>query len=278
MSCSSLWEKFRELRRAAKSLVRTKRMQYFQKLPLLLKSNSKKFWSVFKTSTKHSNIASKMTWTQDSTACTAENPADIANLLNRYFYSLFKPSDASDDQSFPFVSNDDATNPSTISDVLLTVEEVCLALNMLDVNKATGPDLIPALLLKNCAVNISPSLCDPFNKSLSSGILPSEWKLANITPIPKKSTFHDVSNYRPISLLSLVSKVFERCIYNHLIAHVHQQIYELQYGFLRGRSTTSQMLYTCNAIFDELENRGQVDVVYLDFAKAILTKSVMISY
>ena len=250
-----------------------KAKQYFQKLPLLLKSNSKKFWSVFKSSTKHSNIPSKMTWTQDSTSCTAENPADIANLLNRYFYSVLKPSNATDDQSFPFVSNDDTTNLSTISDVLLTVEEVCLALNMLDVNKATGPDLIPALLLKNCAVNISPSLCDLFNKSLSSGILPSEWKLANITPIPKKSTFHDVSNYRLISLLSLVSKVFERCIYNHLIAHVHQQIYELQYGFLRGRSTTSQTLYTCNAILVEVKSMLSISI-----SPKPLTKSVMISY
>ena len=98
--------------------------------------------------------------------------------------------------------------------------------------------------------------------------MPSEWKLANISPIPKKSSVHDVSNYRPISPLSLVSKVFERCIYNRLIDHVHQQIYELQYGFLRGRSTTSQMLYICNELLDVLEKRGQVDVVYLDFAKA----------
>ena len=59
MSCSRLWEKFRELRRAAKSLVRRKRIQFFQKLPLLLQSNSKKFWSVFKSSTNHSNIPSK---------------------------------------------------------------------------------------------------------------------------------------------------------------------------------------------------------------------------
>ena len=268
MSCSRLWEKFRELRRAAKSLVRRKRIQFFQKLPLLLQSNSKKFWSVFKSSTNHSNIPSKITWTQDSKSATADNPVDIANLLNRYFYSVFKPSDAVNENFFPFASNEDASNPSTISDILLTVEEVNLVINKLDENKATGPDSIPALLLKNCAANISPSLCDLFNKSLFSGVVPSEWKLANISPIPKKSSVHDVSNYRPISLLSLVSKVFERCIYNRLIDHVHQQIYELQYGFLRGRSTTSQMLYICNELLDVLEKRGQVDVVYLDFAKA----------
>ena len=79
---------------------------------------------------------------------------------------------------------------------------------------------------------------------------------------------HDVSNYRPISLLSVVLKVFERCIYNRLIDHVHGQIYELQYGFLRGRSTTSQLLHVLHQVLKVLEQRNQVDIVYLDFAKA----------
>jgi hypothetical protein len=107
-----------------------------------------------------------------------------------------------------------------------------------------------------------------FNKSLSCGILPSEWKLANISPIPKRNPIHDVTNYRPISLLSLVSKVFERCIYNRLIEHVYGQIYELQYGFLRGRSTTSQLLHILHQVLNVLEQKNQVDIVYLDFAKA----------
>ena len=63
LSCPKLWEKFRNLRRRAKSLLKVKRMQYFQSLPSMLKSNSKKFWSVFKATFKNSNIPSKMTWT-----------------------------------------------------------------------------------------------------------------------------------------------------------------------------------------------------------------------
>ncbi|CAB4031578.1 Hypothetical predicted protein, partial [Paramuricea clavata] len=62
--------------------------------------------------------------------------------------------------------------------ISLTEEEVCVVLKSLDEVKATGPDKIPALLLKNCTVNISSSICQLFNKSLSCGILPSEWKLA----------------------------------------------------------------------------------------------------
>ncbi|CAB4031739.1 Hypothetical predicted protein, partial [Paramuricea clavata] len=104
--------------------------------------------------------------------------------------------------------------------------------------------------------------------SLSLGKLPNEWKLSNIVPIPKKGPAEDVSNYRPISLLSLVSKVFERCVYNQLVSHISTQLHHLQFGFLRGKSTTSQLLHVLQDIHQALESRNQVDAVYLDFAKA----------
>jgi hypothetical protein len=173
-SCPRLWEKFRILRRLAKPLVRAKRTQYFHSLPSLLRSNSKKFWSVFKSTSKHSNIPGKMTWTrQDSSSATAETPIDIANLLNRYFYSVFKPS-CDFTHGIPIPVDDDSINLTTIADVELTEGEVYSVLSTLDVDKATGPDKIPAVLLKNCAASVSPSLCELFNKSLSCGKLPRE--------------------------------------------------------------------------------------------------------
>ncbi|CAB3983300.1 Hypothetical predicted protein [Paramuricea clavata] len=139
-------------------------------------------------------------------------------------------------------------------------EEVRVVLKALDEAKASGPDKIPALLPKNCAVNISSSLCQLFKKSLSCGILPSEWKLANISPIPKRNPIHDVTNYRPISLLSLVLKVFERCIYNRLIEHVYGQIYELQYGF-SGEDLQHRSCYTFSIKFlTYLSKENQVDI------------------
>ena len=123
-------------------------------------------------------------------------------------------------------------------------------------------------MLKICASSICSSLCVFFNKSLSIGKLPCEWKLSNIIPIPKKGPADEVSNCRPISLLSLFSKVFQRCIYNQLINHVSSQLHHLQFGFLKGKSTTSQLLRILHDINKSLENRSQVDSVYLDFAKA----------
>ena len=267
-SCSSLWEKYRELRRKTKSTIYAKRKKFLESLPALLRSSTKKFWSIFKSVSKHSNIPNKMSWSHpDDVTSSAKNPADIANLLNHYFYSVFKPPD--DETSFPNSSDlTSDTSECTISSITLTPEEVYHVLAAIDENKATGPDKIPAKLLKNCASSIYLSLCDLFNKSLSLGKLPNEWKLSNIVPILKKGPAQEVSNYRPISLLSLVSKVLERCVYNQLVSHISTQLHHLQFGFLRGKSTTSQLLHVLQDIHQALESRNQVDAVYLDFAKA----------
>jgi hypothetical protein len=153
-SCSSLWEKYRELRRKTKSIINTKRKKFLESLPALLRSSTKKFWSIFKSVSKHSNIPNKMSWSHpDDVTSSAKNPADIANLLNHYFYSVFKPSD--DETSFPNSSDSNSdTSECTISSITLTPEEVYHVLAALDENKAIGPDKIPAKLLKNCASSI----------------------------------------------------------------------------------------------------------------------------
>jgi hypothetical protein len=143
-----------------------------------------------------------MSWSnQDSTSSTADNPVDIADLLNRYFYSVFQTPDLTHNQLSSVDFEDEMTDLTIISDLTLTEGEVRYVLRNLDEEKATGPDKIPAVLLKNCAASIDPSLCELFNNSLSSGQLPSQWKLSNVCPIPKKSPLREISNYRPISLL-----------------------------------------------------------------------------
>jgi hypothetical protein len=105
-------------------------------------------------------------------------------------------------------------------------------------------------------------------RSLKIGKIPTAWKTSNVIPIPKKAQLKEVSNYRPISLFSIVSKVFERCVYNRLIEHVSINIHQLQFGFLRGKSTTAQILQVLQEIGEMLDKRVQIDLVYLDFAKA----------
>ena len=158
---------------------------------------------------------------------------------------MFKTCDAA--HYSPLPADDDSINVITISDLELAEEEVCCVLKTRDVDKATGPDKISVVLLKTCVANITPYLCELFNKSLCCGKLLLEWKLSNISQIPKKRPFHGVSNYTPISLLSLVSKVFERRIYNKIIDHLLSKLCDLQYGFQSGKSTTTHADALCSS-------------------------------
>ena len=82
--------------------------------------------------------------------------------------------------------------------------------------KSTGLDNISAKLIRECADIISGPLCDLFNKSLMSGIFPDDWKCARVIPLFKQGDSSDLNNYRPISVISVVAKVFERIAYDQL--------------------------------------------------------------
>ena len=132
-------------------------------------------------------------------------------------------------------------------DVVLTEQEVASILNTLDTKKATGSDEIPAKLLKETA-SITPSLCKLFNKSLLVGKIPRDWKLTNVVPVHKKGNQEHTENYRPISLLPIVSKVLERCIFNNIRDHLFQTKHSNQHGFLPGKSCVTNLLDTLDYI------------------------------
>ncbi len=138
--------------------------------------------------------------------------------------------------------NTSSKTDQELSQIQISEYEVEQCLNNLDTSKAYGPDGIPPRLLKECSKEISPSLCSLFNKSLATGCVPVEWKQANVLPIHKKNCVEPVTNYRPISLLSIVSKVLERCVFNSVYPFVHTLINNVQHGFLQNRSCVTQLL------------------------------------
>ncbi len=145
---------------------------------------------------------------------TADNPSDIANMFNSYFKSVYTSADNYED------TDHELAEPAVMTDLTLTVEEAQAALESPDSTKATGPDGIPVRLLKETASVISPSLCKLYNKSSELGIFGQEWKIANIVPIYKKGERGHTENYPPISLLPIVSKVLERCVFSNIKDHL----------------------------------------------------------
>ncbi len=97
---------------------------------------------------------------------------------------------------------------------------------------------------------------------------PSNWKSANIVAIHKSGSRQNVANYRPISLLPLISKVFERILCNHLWRHVQPAISEQQHGFVPGRDCTTNLTSLLQEAYSAVDRRGQLDIIYTDFSKA----------
>ena len=152
-----------------------------------------------------------------------------------------------------------------IQSINISEADVYDALTSLDPNKALGIDGIGPKILKNCSKSLFQPLCHLFNLSLASSVIPNEWKTHKIIPIFKSGDRSLISNYRPISLLCNVS---EHIIFNKIINHVTALISPCQFGFLRGRSTTQQLILSLNDIHNAVSKGYQTDVIYLDFKKA----------
>ena len=106
----------------------------------------------------------------------------------------------------------------SLPDIEISETDVEDVLSILNPSKASGPDLINPRLLKEAVHQLTCPLCKLFNLSLSIGVLPSDWKKANVTPVYKNNNPNDVKNYRPISLLSVISKCMERCVYKYVLS------------------------------------------------------------
>ena len=118
----------------------------------------------------------------ESHACTDDKSK--AEALNNYFKSVFTKEDIESLPNLADPSSEDLF--PNISDITFSVEGICQLLSNFDTNKASGPDEIPSFILKEFAEEISPVLQVIFTKSLSTGLLPSDWKKANICPVFKE--------------------------------------------------------------------------------------------
>ena len=144
------------------------------------------------------------------------------------------------------------------------------ALQKLDISKAAGPDGIPAIVLKQCSRSLAAPLSRLFNFSLKSGHFPNVWKEARVQPAFKKGDHSCPSNYRPISLLPIMSKVFESLVNNRIVHHLesNQLLCDAQYGFRSQRSTADLLSLASDMWSKSLDDWGESRVVSLDISKA----------
>ena len=146
-------------------------------------------------------------------------------------------------------------------------------LKTIDVKKSAGLDNIPNKLLKIAADVVAPSLTEIFFQSINTGILPDEWKEARVWPLYKNGAKSDPSNYRPISVIPTVSKIYEKIIYDQLYDYLNTNnlLTRCQSGFRSFHSTLKALLEATNDWSVYIDNGMLNGVVFIDLKKAFDT-------
>ena len=258
------WDRYKEYTRRLKDLIHRKFNNYVANCTDELAINPNKFWTLVGNKIGDRGYPEKMKLDMDF----ADQDQTKAELFNKFFTSVFSIPDPNEE-----LPEKEINIHPLLENIILEMDEVKTVLKNLDPRKSLGPDNIsPRILMETAEANAEP-LTKILNYSLNNGTIPDLWKLANVCPIHKKGEKEDMKNYRPISLLCVVSKVMERCIFNRIIGYIQPQITELQHGFCAGKSTTTQLLEVYNSISEVIDQRGQVDTLFLDLSKAFDTVS-----
>ena len=247
--------KFSRARSEYKNLVNSKMEANFED-PFNRNVINKKFWSYVKSKSNSHRIPEVVSY-KDSIRSDPQGQCDI---FNKFFNDQFTGEseydidiDYSNDHLFQL--NFDSSH----------IEELLKSLNP---NKAQGADNIHGKILKHCSASLSKPLALIYATCYSTGCIPADWKMANVVPVHKKGSKAEVTNYRPISLTSIVMKIFERIIRDDLISRCHHLIDSRQHGFMLEKSCTTQLVNFCDSLALSLNENIRTDVVYFDFQKA----------
>src|SRR5690606_6280047 len=134
-------------------------------------------------------------------------------------------------------------------------------------------DNISPAVLKRYKEVLGPILTYLFNRCVTLGVYPKSLKLAKVIPVFKNGEYTDYNNYRPISLLPLINKIFEKCLAKRIKDHLktHDIIHKNQFGFMENRSCEDALLHVTNAVYSALDKNEHVTTIFLDLRKAFDT-------
>ncbi len=202
---------------------------------------------------------------------TINKHSDIANVFNTFFTRVGGPTLERKNLDLSEILAScslDGFRFHTISQ-----HSVLKLLNTLNVSKPAGPDELPPEFLKKIAIYIYQPLTHLFNQCITENSIPDKWKLAYVTPIYKKGNSSDPSNYRPISVTSATSKIFEKIICTQLFKYLESNnlLTDNQFGYRRNLCTEDAIVKLVEDTKSALNQKKHTAVVFLDLSKAFDT-------
>ena len=250
-------DKFKDLRSEISNMTRKTRRRYVRRT---CEDTSKSFWGFIKNLRQDSFGISSL---KDKGDLISDNLGK-AEVLNNQFRKVFTKEDTT---SIPDIDGDPFPEMPNIQIAVPGIEKL---LSKLKPKKASGPDNLPSRVLKDFAAEIAPALTCIMQRSLNTGTLPEDWRCANITPVFKKGDRTMASNYRPVSLTAICSKLLEHVIHANIMDHLdrYQILCDEQHGFRSKHSCESQLILTVHDLAKTLDQQKQSDIVIMDFSKA----------
>ena len=266
----SCWDEYKRARNRVNMEIRNAKRKFFQNSITESKGNTKAAWKVINRFLSRKTKSHCISNIKLSDGSSLNDPSDIANHLNSHFAGVGPRMAAN--------INDNGVSPEyymtpakSIFHLKPTnVVNVLEIINKLSSNKATGLDGISSKIIKISASVIAPALTFIFNKAIETGIFPDDWKTARVTPLHKNASKCDSDNYRPISILPVISKVFERIIYDQFYFYLCSNglISKFQSGFRALHSTTTALLFATDNWLVNMDKGLINGVLYLDLRKA----------
>jgi hypothetical protein len=282
--CQDNFETFKSLRNHVQQLVHKAKKEFFTNSIEQNKTDSKALWKTLKSL----GLPSKKASTDSSSNICLKINDNICfekKLIAETFNSFYTTVACKLVEKLPkcvekfgcnFVSSFYSSKgviPNSFSFNLVSETKVLKYLQSLGLNKATGLDGISSRFLKDGSPIIVGPITHIINLSLIQGIVPDELKSARVVPLYKKNDKLSVGNYRPVSILNIVSKVLEKVVYDQVESYFTDKdlLYKFQSGFRRGFSTDTCLIYLTDFIRKETDQGNYVGMLLLDLQKAFDT-------
>ena len=287
------WEKYRRLRNDCVKLTSKVKREYFANLSLNSVIDNKKFWKTVKPFfTSKRNSTQKIILVENDEIITKNT--NNAEIMNNYFVNIAQGlhmpelmNELSENSNVEFIDpidliihkyrnhpsilklNEYIIKPNTEfyfeNSISSEIEKEILELNS---KKATGPDSIPPKVLKDIIGVVKSPLTHLFNITVQECQFPSDLKYANVSPVFKKGDNTDKSNYRPISILPCISKVFERLMFQQIALYTSHILSPHLCGFRKGYNTQHVLMRLKDKLNKSLDKTNKVGLLLMDLSKA----------
>ena len=247
---AQLRDSFVAARRHVKQLNRTLKAKYFQQL---CQGGPKQSWNVI------NNLAGRK--------AQQEQPDISTQILADHYKKIV----TDDSRPNELICPQGAPEQSALVDFApCTIPEVATLLSHVDSRKSSGADDVPGVFLKKFAVELAPSICTLFNMSLSCGTVPSVFKQARITPVFKGGDETQPQQYRPISLLPILSKILERLVQRRVMAYLVNKnlLPSAQFAYRPQHSTEDSLVLLTDKLLHARDRHSHTGVVSVDLSKA----------